>query len=99
MDVSAWLRELGLTEYEPVFRDNNVDGQLLPKLTATDLSDLGIFSVGHRRKLLDAIAVLRREAGSSIIARKRFLDAVGEACSPSDAERRQLTVMFCDLVG
>src|SRR5262245_52675734 len=59
MDVGAWLRTLGLEQYEAAFRDNSVDADVLPRLTAEDLKDLGITSVGHRRRLLDAISELR----------------------------------------
>ncbi len=58
MDVADWLRELGLEQYEPAFRDNEIDGRVLPSLTAEDLKDLGVTLVGHRRRLLDAIAAL-----------------------------------------
>jgi class 3 adenylate cyclase len=96
MDVGGWLRKLGLEQYEATFRENEIDDTVLPRLTAEDLRDLGVGIVGHRRKLLDAIAALRTEAPSP---------------SPSDAppaidkdtketaERRQVTVMFSDLVG
>jgi hypothetical protein len=56
VDIAAWLHGLGLQQYEPVFRDNDIDGAVLPSLTAEDLKDLGITSVGHRRRLLEAIA-------------------------------------------
>ena len=59
MDVGAWLRGLGLERYEQAFRDNDVDAEVLPELTAEDLIGLGIGSIGHRRKLLAAIAALR----------------------------------------
>ena len=59
MDVGTWLRNLGLGQYEAAFRDNSVDADILPRLTAEDLKELGIGSVGHRRMLLDAIAELR----------------------------------------
>jgi hypothetical protein len=59
MDVAAWLRGLGLERYEASFRDNEIDWEALPKLTAKDLKDLGVVLGGHRRKLLDAIAALR----------------------------------------
>jgi class 3 adenylate cyclase len=89
VDVAAWLRGLGLERYEPAFRENAIDSAVLPNLTAEDLKDLGVVLVGHRRRLLDAIAVLR---GESV--------APGPATSVvSTPERRQLTVMFCDLVG
>ena len=60
MDIAAWLRGLGLERYEAAFRDNDVDGDVLASLTAEDLRDIGVASVGHRRKLIDAIAALRR---------------------------------------
>ena len=58
MDVAAWLKNLGLGQYETSFRDNAIEGDVLPTLTAEDLKDLGVNIVGHRRKLLDAIARL-----------------------------------------
>ena len=58
MDIGAWLRGLGLEQYEPAFRDNAIDGAVLPGLTSDDLKDIGVAQVGHRRKLLDAIAAL-----------------------------------------
>ena len=64
MDVGDWLRRLGLEEYEAAFRENEIDDTVLPRLTAEDLKDLGVSIVGHRRKLLDAIAALRTEAGA-----------------------------------
>jgi class 3 adenylate cyclase len=90
MDVAAWLRGLGLERYEAAFRDNEIDWEALPKLTAEDLKDLGVLLGGHRRKLLEAIAALRGESGPQ----RPAADQVA-----STAERRQLTVMFCDLVG
>ena len=59
MDVGAWLRGLGLGQYEQAFRDNDIDAEVLLDLTADDLSELGVASIGHRRKLLAAIAALR----------------------------------------
>ena len=58
MDVAAWLKSLGLEQYEAAFRDNAIDGDVLPSLTAEDLKDLGVTIVGHRRKLLAAIAAI-----------------------------------------
>src|ERR1700722_14951039 len=94
MDVGGWLRGLGLGQYEEQFRDNKIDADLLPRLTVDDLKDIGVSVVGDRRRLLDAIAVV---AGA------------GPAASPTksapskglqaSAERRPITVMFCDLVG
>ena len=59
MDIGGWLRSLGLERYEAAFRENGVDETVLPKLTAEDVKDLGVTAVGHRRKLLEAIAELR----------------------------------------
>ena len=86
MDVAQWLRGLELAQYEQAFRDNAVDADTLPRLTSDDLKELGIHAVGHRRKLLDAISRLDRPLAHP-------------ANVGADAERRQLTVMFCDLVG
>src|SRR6185437_11334120 len=96
MHLGGWLRKLGLEKYEAAFRENAIDDTVLPSLTADDLKDLGIGIVGHRRKLLDAIAALHSDVNaSSTSASARRVR--GE---PSDsAERRQVTVMFCDLVG
>ena len=69
MDLAAWLRGLGLEQYAPAFRANDVDGEVLPELTADDLIGLGVTSIGHRRKLLAAItaspARTARSASSS----------------------------------
>jgi class 3 adenylate cyclase/predicted ATPase len=94
MDVAAWLQGLGLERYVPAFRDNEIDRDTLPKLTAEDLKDLGVVLGGHRRKLLAAIAVL----GAAVPAATATAAARDPPAS-SSAERRQLTVMFCDLVG
>ena len=56
MDVGGWLRGLGLGQYEEKFRDNEIDADLLPRLTVDDLKDIGVSVVGDRRRLLDAIA-------------------------------------------
>jgi class 3 adenylate cyclase len=100
MGVAAWLRGLGLEQYTTAFRDNDVDGEVLPELTADDLISIGVTSVGHRRKLLAAIAALKSETALTVAAdaSSPTLASVSAARSP-DAERRQLTVMFCDLVG
>jgi hypothetical protein len=58
MDVGVWLRSLGLAQYEAAFRDNEIDGAVLPKLTVDDLKDLGVAVVGHRRKIMSAIEEL-----------------------------------------
>src|SRR5262252_7254716 len=103
MDVAEWLRQLGLEQYAPAFRENGIDGRVLPDLTAEDLKDLGVSLVGHRRLLLKAIGALRPEAGPA--ADRPIVSATAEPASEdhhrlpeADAERRQLSVMFCDLV-
>jgi class 3 adenylate cyclase len=100
MDIVVWLRSLGLERYEAAFRENDIDETVLPNLTAEDLKELGVASLGHRRKLLDAIAALRNDAGG----KARSVDAGTASDTPSArpedrAERRQVTVMFSDLVG
>jgi len=97
MDVGGWLRRLGLEQYEAAFRENKIDDTVLPSLTAEDLKDLGVGFVGHRRKLLDAIAVLRAEACVPVPLSDDNL-ATNKAAKDT-AERRQVTVMFSDLVG
>ncbi|HKM72425.1 MAG TPA: adenylate/guanylate cyclase domain-containing protein, partial [Stellaceae bacterium] len=98
MDVAAWLRGLGLEQYAPAFRANDVDGEVLPELTADDLIGLGVTSIGHRRKLLAAIAALGTEPPLGAQSATSATSA-STAAPTIDAERRQLTVMFCDLVG
>jgi class 3 adenylate cyclase len=100
MDVVVWLRSLGLGKYEAVFRENDIDETFLPNLTAEDLKELGVASLGHRRKLPDAIAALRSDATD----KPRSVDPATTSSTPSappedGAERRQVTVMFSDLVG
>jgi class 3 adenylate cyclase/tetratricopeptide (TPR) repeat protein len=100
MDVAAWLQGLGLERYVPAFRDNDVDAEVLRRLTAEDLLELGIASIGHRRRLLDAIAALTEVAfRPTIVSAATVAAASPDTPLHADAERRQLTVMFCDLVG
>jgi hypothetical protein len=100
MDIVVWLRSLGLGKYEAAFRDNEIDETVLPSLTHETLKELGVSAVGHRLKLLDAIAAL----GSDTSGKKPSIGAATSS-SPSSprpedrAERRQVTVMFSDLVG
>src|SRR5215831_14725621 len=97
MNVGGWLRQLGLEHYEAAFRENKIDDTVLPSLTAEDLKDLGVGFVGDRRKLLNAIAALRAEAN----APTSLSDAppATDKAAKDTAERRQVTVMFSDLVG
>jgi class 3 adenylate cyclase len=89
VNIAAWLHDLGLQQYQQAFSDNAIDASVLRELTADDLRELGVSLVGHRRKLLAAIAALRGEVDT----------APQLAAGDATAERRQLTVMFCDLVG
>jgi len=87
MDMAAWLRALELERYIEAFEANDIDATVLHTLNADDLKDLGVASLGHRKKLLEAISALEDSAETLAPAGGR------------EAERRQLTVMFCDLVG
>ncbi len=101
MDVEAWLRGLGLERYATAFHDNDIDGGVLPELTSDDLISIGVTSVGHRRRLLAAITALRDESPElRIAARFSEVQRLPSHLEPQRMpERRQLTVMFCDLVG
>jgi len=99
MDVRDWLRSLGLERYEVAFRENEIDETVLPSLTAEDLKDLGVSIVGHRRKLLDAITALRTEATAKGASGGDAVSSPPTATPEDRAERRQVTVMFSDLVG
>jgi class 3 adenylate cyclase/predicted ATPase len=85
LHIGKWLRGLGLQAYEQTFRDNGIDLEVLSRLTVDDLKEIGVQAVGHRRKILDAISRLPADPET--------------ARAPVSAERRQLTVMFVDLVG
>jgi class 3 adenylate cyclase len=97
MDIGEWLLGLGLQQYVTAFRENDVEAEVLLRLTAEDLKEIGISSVGHRRKLLEAIAQLRDRSG--VKEPTQVTELASAAVSPTGAERRQLTVMFADLVG
>jgi class 3 adenylate cyclase/tetratricopeptide (TPR) repeat protein len=95
LDIDGWLRGIGMEQYAQTFRDNGIDLSVLPDLTDQDLEKLSVL-LGHRRKLLRAIADLEtiEESAPAVAA------ASTAAPRPLDtAERRQLTIMFCDLVG
>ena len=72
MDVGAWLRSLGLEQYEKDFLANRIDGEVLPRLTSEDLREIGVAAVGDRRKLLDAIYALGGEHQSLRSSPSRF---------------------------
>src|ERR1700722_1302813 len=104
MDVADWLRALGLERYEATFRENDVSAEVLCDLTAEDLEGLGVVTIGHRRRLLVAIAKLNGQPGtdgaSPVVAPVATVSKpLGEGTVSHSGERRQLTVMFCDLVG
>src|SRR6516225_8894808 len=98
MDLGGWLRGLGLGQYEANFRDNKINADLLPRLTNDDLKDIGVSALGDRLQLLDAIAAL---PGAKL--RADLPASQSEPTPPKgpavSAERRPITVMFCDLVG
>ena len=88
VDIAAWLDGLGLQRYEEAFRGNHIGRELLATLTSDDLREMGVASLGHRKQLLAAIAALPGTA-----------DAPPPPRVARPAERRQLTIMFVDLVG
>ena len=100
MEIANWLRELGLECYEEAFLRNQIDARSLRHLTADDLTELGVTAVGHRRLLLNAISSLHEtsESVQSAPVLKHQASTASEIASLK-AERRQLTVLFCDLVG
>jgi class 3 adenylate cyclase/tetratricopeptide (TPR) repeat protein len=103
VDVAAWLRSLGLEHYAEAFRANDINADVLPELTAEDLIGLGVTSIGHRRKLLAAIADLHGGPSPATVlpSDDRSVPAADAgAVSPlPEGERRQVTVLFADLAG
>src|SRR5215472_16627556 len=99
MDIGHWLRSLGLGQYESTFGDNKIDAEVLPDLTADDLKDLGVAAVGDRRRLLQAIAALHKQARDSTANLSEANQHSDGGSAKAEADRRQLTVMFVDLVG
>ncbi|RWP56513.1 AAA family ATPase [Mesorhizobium sp.] len=95
MDVAAWLRGLGLQQYEQAFRDNAIDAEVLPELTDADLEKLGML-LGHRKRFRKAVVGL---GPSSSHPDASTDDIAAQSTRELSAERRQLTVMFVDLVG
>ena len=92
MNIEDWLHGIGMAQYAEQFRSNEIDGEILLRLSSDDLKDIGVAPLGHRKKLLDAIAALVKMSASPAAP-------VAPASHPCEAERRQLTVMFVDLVG
>ena len=99
MEIGNWLQGLGLAQYEPAFRENAIHKEVLPKLTSEDLKEIRVVAIGHRRKLLEAIAALGAETPAARDPLPSPPPLAAEGRMGADAERRQLTVMFCDLVG
>jgi class 3 adenylate cyclase len=99
MDIVVWLRSLGLGKYEAVFRDNEIDETVLPSLTHENLKELGVSALGHRLKLLDAVAALRAHVSAPTPPTISDAPLATDSASTDTAERRQVTVMFSDLVG
>src|SRR5271165_4300580 len=93
MDVGSWLRSLGLGQYETAFRDNAVDAEVLFELNDSDLAQLGVL-LGHRKRLLKAIASLGAPEPAATPA-----SSASQPSPAESAERRPITVLFCDLVG
>jgi class 3 adenylate cyclase len=98
MDVGGWLRGLGLGQYETNFRDNKINADLLPRLTNDDLKDIGVSALGDRLQLLDAIAALAGVKPTPDVPASQSGPTPPKG-PPFSAERRPITVMFCDLVG
>jgi class 3 adenylate cyclase len=99
MDVASWLRSLGLEQYEAVFRKNEIDESVLPDLTEDHLRELG-FPLGARLKILKAVAALGKHAEATSPSAHSATSPTIPGLTPEDrAERRQVTVMFSDLVG
>src|SRR5262249_37287458 len=91
-DIRTWLAGQGLAKYSEAFASNDIDLDVLPELTDADLKDLGVVSLGDRKRLLKAIASLSAAKAPTVVP-------TATPPSPTDAERRQITVLFCDLVG
>jgi class 3 adenylate cyclase len=107
LDIDGWLGRIGLAQYTEMFRANDIDAELLGRLTNDDLKDIGVASLGHRKKLLEAIAELGGAPAATHAPRPVVQAPVPATVAPlptsvsveAGGERRYLTVMFCDLVG
>jgi len=98
-DVTSWLQKLGLGDCARAFAENDIDRDLLPELDHQTLKDIGISSAGHRLRILKAARLLRGTAGAPAPDDATSTSGAGLRAAGADAERRQLTIMFCDLVG
>ena len=104
MIIAAWLESLGFGQYAQAFESNAIDAETLPKLTPEDLKEVGVAALAHRKKILEAIAALESDQHASSLRSSTRMKAVNSRdqsfpVRPREAERRQLTVMFVDLVG
>src|SRR4051812_19884681 len=99
MNVEAWLKSLGLEQYAAAFHENDVDAEVLPTLTAEELKDIGVSSIRHRRRLLEAITALRLQATPGETPIQVSSSPTLTQPTGNTAERRPLSVMFCDLIG
>src|SRR3954468_20602675 len=99
MNVEAWLKSLRLEQYAAAFHENDVDAEVLPTLTAEELKDTGVSSIRHRRRLLEAIAALRLQATPGETPIQVSSSPTLTQPTGNTAERRPLSVMFCDLIG
>src|SRR3974390_1937206 len=91
MDIVVWLRSLGLGKYEAAFRENEIDETVLPSLTHETLKELGVTAVGHRLKLLDAIAALRPHTGAPGPSVEPLDTSRAATVSPEDRAERGST--------
>ena len=97
-NVAHWLKQLGLFQYASVFAANDIDEEVLPELTDAELEKLGL-TLGHRKKLLKAIAPLRAGGAEQAVTDRPAGRPRNTPMGPAEPERRHLTVFFCDLVG
>ena len=100
--IADWLAQIGLAKYAGVFQDNDIDLEVMPSITEADLEKLGV-SMGHRKRIIAAVRALQDADAlpASAAAERERSPSPGSTAALADpaAERRQLTVMFCDLVG
>jgi class 3 adenylate cyclase len=107
LDIDGWLSGIGFAQYAEMFRANDINIELLGRLTNDDLKDIGVVSLGHRKKLLEAIAELGSAPAAAPAPPRVVPVPTPETVAPppisvpveTAGERRHLTVMFCDLVG
>jgi len=97
-NVTRWLQQLGLGEHAAVFAEHDIDWELLPELDQDVLKELGISSTGHRLRIMKAVMTLQSESDSTGLVTENEADTATPKTAPEQAQRRQLTVMFCDLV-